>query len=67
MLTTLYGKFHVGQNRGHDRYKQGNENPQLKAIVKESNQFLLLEMMTADWMTFGVDREFPLWPLLATH
>jgi hypothetical protein len=56
MLTTLYGKFHEGQKRGHDRYKQGNENPQLKAMVKKSNQLLLLEMMTADWMTFGVDQ-----------
>jgi hypothetical protein len=36
-------------------------------MVEESNQFLLLEMMTADWMTFGVDREIPLCSLLVTY
>jgi hypothetical protein len=56
MLSTLYGKFDVGQHRGYDRYKQGHVNPESKAIVEKSNQFLLLEMMTADWMTFGVDQ-----------
>ena len=67
MPATLNRKFHVGQNRGHARYKQGNENPQSETIVKKRNQFLLLEMMATDWVTFGVDREIPLWPLLATH
>jgi len=66
MPAALYRKFDVGQHRGYGGYEQGNENPQSKAIVEKSNQFLLLKMMAADWLAFAVDREFLLWPLLAT-
>jgi len=67
MPTALYRELNVGQHRGQGGYEQGNENPQSKAIVEKSNQLLLLEMMAADWLAFAVDREIPLWSLLATH
>jgi hypothetical protein len=67
MPATLYRKFDVGQQRGYGGYEQGNENAQSKAIIEKSDQFLLLEMMAADWLAFAVDREIPLYSLLATH
>ena len=66
MPAALYRELDVGQQRGQGRYEQGNENPQSKAIVEKSNQFLLLEMMAADWLAFAVDREIPVGSLLAT-
>jgi len=56
MSAALYRELDVSQRRGYGGYEQGNENPQSKAIVKKGNQFLLLEMVTADWLTLAVDR-----------
>jgi len=66
MPAALYRKFDVGQCRGYGGYEQGNENSQSKTIVEKSNQLLLLKMMAADLLAFAVDREIPLWSLLAT-
>ena len=30
-----------------------------KAIIEESHEFLLLQVVTADWRAFGVNRQIP--------
>lgn len=66
VLSTLDFEFDIGQGRSQRRYKKGYENTEAKAIIEKGNKFLLLQMMCADWFTFGVNREILLRSLLAS-